>query len=81
MPKNPNEIFPEHLQIITINLDKAAVKVGLKIRQDKTKFMVQQSVIERTSDEIKVEVKQLKLGTNSNILKVLLAQMAMQMMT
>ena len=81
MPKNPNEIFPEHLQIITINLDKAAVKVGLKIRQDKTKFMVQQSVIERTSDEIKVEVKQLKLGTNSNILKVLLAHMAMQMMT
>ena len=43
--------------------------------------MVQQNVSERTSDEIKVEVKQLKLGTNSNILKVLLAQMAMQMMT
>ena len=43
--------------------------------------MVQQNVSERTSDEIKVEVKQLKLGTNSNILKVLLAQMVMQMMT
>ena len=43
--------------------------------------MVQQNVSERTSDEIKVEAKQLKLGTNSNILKVLLAQMAMQMMT
>ena len=43
--------------------------------------MVQQNVSERTSDEIKVEAKQLKLGTNSNILKVLLAQTAMQIMT
>ena len=33
--------------------------------------MVQQNVSERTSDEIKVEAKQLKLGTNSNILSVI----------
>ena len=46
------------MQIITINLKKAAAKVGLKISQDKTKVMVfQQKVSGRTSDEIKAEGK------------------------